>query len=149
MIYIGDLIIDEYQIAAIYPSVHTPGKVWISLRSGRTVWAIERMDKIRMALEAAGVQLPCCPKVEIELRTLASLLHCGYAYLCRDETGELWAFEGEPSKWSTCWHAESGKKKPVRDDIFDGIVEWPDKEATDIEILLEEMRTSPEQYEEE
>ena len=146
MIYIGDVIVDEDHIAAIYPSIHTPGKVWISLISGRTVWAMASMDKIRVALEAAGVSLPVCPKVEIERRTLEALLRCGYAYICRDETAALWAFEGEPTKGKTCWFAESGKKKPVRDDILDGIVEWPDKEATDIELLLEEMRTNPEAY---
>ena len=33
-------------------------------------------------------------------------------------------------------------------DLFDGLVEWGDKEATDIELLLEEMNINPEQYEE-
>ena len=39
MIRIGQTLVKEEDISAVYPSVATPGKVWLALQNGRTVWA--------------------------------------------------------------------------------------------------------------
>lgn len=45
MIRIGQTLISEDDIVAVYPSAATPGKVWVSLKNGRTVWARATMQE--------------------------------------------------------------------------------------------------------
>ena len=45
MIRIGQTLISKENIVAVYPSAATPGKVWISLKNGRTVWARATMPE--------------------------------------------------------------------------------------------------------
>lgn len=45
MIRIGQTLVKEEDISAVYPSVATPGKVWLALQNGRTVWAHATMPE--------------------------------------------------------------------------------------------------------
>ena len=49
MIRIGQTLVKEEDISAVYPSAATPGKCWLALQNGRTVWARASM---REAVEA-------------------------------------------------------------------------------------------------
>lgn len=148
MIKIGNIFINPDEVAAMYPSIHTEGKIWIVLKGGRSVWAIVEMETACRELAAAGVPFPPSSKVETERTTLRLLLENGYSYLARDESGALFASDGDPSKSRSGWDFELCRRMALDPDLFDGLVEWGDKEATDIEMLLEEMNINPEQYEE-
>lgn len=146
MIKIGNIIIDERQIEAVYPSLHTEGKLIIALKSGRSVWTMASMEQITMALQVTGGEV-VSPKLMLEITMLEKLTALGYYYLARDESGKIFAYEAEPSKAASCWDSENGKTMPVRSDLFDGVVEWQDKEAVEIDTLLEDMALYPERYE--
>lgn len=148
MIKIGKTIINPAEISAIYPSEGTDGKVWISLRSGRVIYAMATMTEAAVALGLAGVAGSITlPQVFVERAKLEQLLDAGYSFLARDKNGGLWAYTGEPSKSESCWDAEAVEAITVRNDLFDGVIEWYDEEATDIAMLLEDMSISPERYE--
>ena len=147
MISIGNAIINEEQIAAIYPSIETPGKIWISLTTGRTVWTMATMAEVKAALHAAGKDnIP--NKLAQELAVLEQLADDGYYYIARDETGELWAFIAAPSRGEDCWNAENGGSKLTRSDLFDGVVEWQDDLPSEVDMLIEDMTLHPFRYEE-
>lgn len=146
MIKIGSAIINEEQIAAVYPSLNTPGKIWISLASGRAVWTMATMEEITMALQNVCGDI-MAPKVAMEISVLEHLTAAGYRFLARDEGGPLWAFDAEPEKDESCWNAIDGKAHPVRSDLFDGVVEWQDEMAAEIDAILEDMAMHPERYE--
>lgn len=146
MIKIGNAIINEAEIAAIYPSLNTDGKMIIALKSGRTVWVMASMEEMRMALQAECGDI-LTPKVATEISVLEHLMAGGFHFIARDECGPLWAFDSEPEKDVSCWNAKDGKAHPVCADLFDGVVEWPDQEAVEIDTLVEDMALHPEKYE--
>ncbi len=146
MIKIGGAIVNEQEIAAIYPSLNTEGKLIIALKSGRTVWVMATMEEITMALQNACGDI-LSPKVTMELSILERLTFAGYRFLARDDGGPLWAYDSEPEKGESCWNATSGKSEPVRSDLFDGVVEWQDEAAAEIDVILEDMAMHPERYE--
>ena len=147
MISIGNVIVNEEQIAAIYPSIETPGKIWISLATGRTVWTMASMAEVKAALHAVGKDnIP--NKLAQELAVLEQLAADGYYYIARDEDEQLWAYTAMPSKSDHCWNAENGHSKKTRSDLFDGVVEWPDELPSEIDLLVEDMTLHPFRYEE-
>ena len=148
MIKIGTVYIEPGEVVAVYPSARTPGKTWFALRGGNRVFTHAEMSDAVDELAAAGVFFQPMSMVMKEIRMLQQLREDGYAYLVRDESGALFAGEGDPSKKLSFWDFEGCRRKPLDPSLFDGIVEWGDKEATDIELLLEEMSINPEQYEE-
>ena len=146
MIKIGNTIINEEQIEAVYPSLNTDGKLIIALKSGRTVWTMATMEEMRMALQSACGDI-LAPKVATEINVLERLTANGFHFLARDESGCLWAFENEPDKGPACWSAVSGCSQPVCSDLFDGVVEWQDVVAAEVDVILDDMAMHPERYE--
>ena len=149
MIRIGNAIINEQEIAAVYPSLNTDGKSIIALKSGRTVWVMETVPQIVKALEPAFGEI-MSSKLAQEIEVLTRLLCAGYHYIYRDLDGELlYASDTEPQKSSTFWALPDNATTTQLDELlFDGVVEWNDRSPTDIETLLDDMAMHPERYEE-
>lgn len=136
MIKIGNTLINPAEISAIYPSESTPGKVWISLRSGRTVWTMASMEEVTKALLDAGELENDMPPDQVEqLNMLLQLYAEGYRYIARDENGQLFAYEAVPYKDEACWCVRDGNTKPLDSGPFIG-VQWEDDEPEDIIFAL-------------
>lgn len=136
MIKIGNTLINPAEISAIYPSESTPGKVWISLRSGRTVWTMASMEEVTKALLDAGELENDMPPDQVEqLNMLLQLYAEGYRYIARDENGQLFAYEWMPYKEESCWTVEDGQTKALDSGPFLGI-QWEDDEPEDIACAL-------------
>lgn len=147
MIRIGNAIINEQEIAAVYPDKPDTGLCWVILKSGRGFWVRATMEQIARALQPIFGEI-ISSKVAAEIEVLERLTAADYRYLYRDSNGELFASAHEPWKSSACWTLNDNKLTRICSDLFDGVVEWQDELPVLISVLLEDMTMHPEKYEE-
>ena len=138
MIRIGNVYINQAEIAAIYPSTRTEGKAIIALRSGRTVWTMATMEEVTQVLLNAGELDAGLPADQMEqINTLIQLYEEGFRYIARDENGALFAYETLPHKGEVCrcWYVpDEGRTKALDAGIFQS-TSWNDEEPYVIPAL--------------
>ena len=98
MIEIGNIIVDESEIAAVYPSGSTEGKIWLLFRSGRTVWTMATIEDARRRLSMLAAA-----KATDDTEAAAALLAAGYRYIARDDSGVLCAYKEKPHRALDVW----------------------------------------------
>ena len=144
MIRFGDVYIAEDQIAAVYRSKTEEDRVWIALKCGRSIYCSVEMLEAERALISAGMILlgdvePCDAVVLL----LQDLQDDGYKYMARDADGGLFAFENQPTRGESCWHAVHGESIRVAEPLFQGSVQWGDSEPSSIGLMLDTAATNP------
>lgn len=147
MIKLGNAIINEKDISAIYPSSNMDEGIDVALKSGCIVWTDASMEQAAVALlTSCWNAMP--PQIMSEIALLESLSSKGYRFLARDKKGALWAYCSKPSKGYGCWDAIDGKVCSVQLELYNGLIEWHDDIPTNIKTLHNSMMTNPEMFNE-
>lgn len=103
MIKIGNVYIRPEEVVAVYPSVHTDGKIWLVLQSGRSIWALADIEEAQQLLAAEGVSF-----VDSETLQAVELYSSGFRFIARDREGGVCAFERRPSRGDEYWSPRNG-----------------------------------------
>lgn len=114
MIKIGNVYINPDDVAAMYPSAHEEGKIWIVLKGGNRVYVFADIEEVKRTLESVSVLFD-----DSETIRALELYNDGYRFLARDDGGRVCAFEKRPTQSDDgLWYSDSGKMCEVQTDIF-------------------------------
>lgn len=120
MIRIGNAIVNESEIAAIYPNHHEDRKIFIMTKHGDVVYTAASLKEAESALIEAGA-------LDIESDTMLAmrLFTDGYRWIARDDAGEICAYESAPERCPFTWSAVTGMTERINRASF-SFVTWQD-----------------------
>lgn len=130
MIKIGNVYINPDEVAAMYPSIHTEGKIWIVLKGGRSVWTLADMEEAKRWLCEHGI-----PFDDTDTLQAAELYASGYRYIARDAGMRLCAYESCPVRAEDFWYSESGETCEIRPESFKHVL-WEDPKPVSLYNFL-------------
>lgn len=121
LIKIGDVLIDPFEIVAVYPASVDDDAISIMVRGGASIWVNVSVSDAEAALIASGVidirppASPPTPDLTVEENeTLLQLVEEGYGYLARDKDGKLYAFRRLPEYDGAYWSDPGPNCDPAR-----------------------------------
>lgn len=130
MIEIGNIVVDETEVAAVYPSSSTPGKIWLLFRSGRTVWTMATIEGARRRLSMVAAA-----RATDDTEAAAALLAAGYRYVARDESGIICAYKEKPHRALDVWVWDGANAVEELNKKLFSFVTW-ETEALDLQSYM-------------
>lgn len=121
MIKIGNVYINPDEVAAMYPSIHTEGKIWIVLKGGNRVYTFADIEEVRQALCTEGINFDTS-----ETMQAIELYYSGFRFIARDREGGACAFEKRPSRGDEYWNPPGGSVQELGMSAFPRVT-WGDE----------------------